>query len=225
MHRDAPSGWGLTANRTVYPFRGRFQGVMRGFFKKPSNRETLLFGWVGILVCAAGAMCIGLAVTGHRVASPWPVFVLCALSVAAERESIRLRPNLEVSVAPLAYVFAAVVFGPVAAVVVAAAGLLADLPRRDGERPKLRWLTWTAIRVVVAGCAALTAVAVLGGMGSSFLALFAAVAAALVAESAVDILLASITPVVRGTASLLDVVSSVGPAAVLSVPLHAPMVA
>jgi putative nucleotidyltransferase with HDIG domain len=170
-------------------------------------------------------MCAALVASGYGLPSPWAVAVLSVVSVGAERESIRLRPNLEVSVAPLAYVFAAVVFGPIPAVVVAAAGLLADLPRRDAERPILRWLTWTAIRIVVAGCAALAAVVVLSRMGSNFLALFAAVTAALVAETAVDIFLASITPVVRGTASVFDTVASVGPAVVVSVPLHAPMVA
>jgi putative nucleotidyltransferase with HDIG domain len=189
------------------------------------HREALLFSWVSMLVCGAAAMCVGLATTGHRLTDPWPVAVLSALSVGAERESIRLRPNLEVSVAPLAYVFAAVVFGPIAAIVVAAAGILADLPRRDAARPLLRWLTWTAIRVVVAGCAALAALVVLERMGTNFLSLFAAVAAALVIESVVDIVLASITPVVRGTASFLDTVTSVGPAVVVSVPLHAPMIA
>jgi len=225
------SGWGLTAKATVYPFRGRFQdleGLMTRFRTVSAvlrSRESLLISWVAALVCGAGAMCAGIALTGHTLRNPWPVAVLCILAVGAERESIRLRPNLEVSVAPLAYVFAAVVFGPLAGVVVAAAGLLVDLPRRDTARPILRWITWTAIRVIVAGFAGLAALAVLERLGSSFLAVCAAVAAALAVESVIDITLASITPVIRGTASLFDTVSSVGPTVVLSVPLHTPMVA
>jgi putative nucleotidyltransferase with HDIG domain len=170
-------------------------------------------------------MCGSLLSAGYRIDAVWPVAVLSLLAIGAERESIRLRPNLEVSVAPLAYVFAAVVFGPLAAVVVAASGLLADLPRRDVAQPVLRWATWTAIRIIVAGAAGLTAVAVQQQLGADFLGLFAAVAAALAVESVIDITLASVTPVVRGTGTWMDTVGSVGPTVVLSVPLHAPMVA
>jgi putative nucleotidyltransferase with HDIG domain len=222
---------GTDGNSTVYPFRGRFQDLEELMTRFPEvfaplrTRETLLFAWVTSLICGAGAMCAGIVLTGHGLSDPWPVGVLCILAVGAERESIRLRPNLEVSVAPLAYVFAAVIFGPLAGVVVAAAGLLADLPRRDTARPILRWMTWTAIRVIVAGFAGLAALGMLERLGASFLAVCAAVAVALAVESVIDITLASITPVVRGTASLFDTWSSVGPTVVLSVPLHTPMVA
>jgi putative nucleotidyltransferase with HDIG domain len=189
------------------------------------SRERLLLAWVGGLVSAAFAMCAALVADGYRIHHVWPVAVLALLAIGAERESIRLRPNLEVSVAPLAYVFAAVVFGPLEAVVVAAAGLLVDLPRRDAAQPVLRWATWTAIRIIVAGFAGLAAVAVLAKLGRGFLALFAAVAAALVVESIIDIALASITPVVRGTGAWMDTIGSVGPTVIVSVPLHTPMIA
>jgi putative nucleotidyltransferase with HDIG domain len=170
-------------------------------------------------------MCIALVATGHGVNDPWAVLVLSVVAVAAERECIRLGPNLEVSVAPLAYVFAAVVFGPLAGIAVAAAGLLADLPRRDTDQPVLRWATWTAIRTIVAGSAGLAALGMLNVLGHRFLALFAAVAVALAVEALIDIVLAAVTPVVRGTGALMDTIGSVGPAAILSVPLHAPMIA
>jgi putative nucleotidyltransferase with HDIG domain len=170
-------------------------------------------------------MCIALIATGHGVNDPWAVLVLSVVAVAAERECIRLGPNLEVSVAPLAYVFAAVVFGPLAGIAVAAAGLLADLPRRDTDQPVLRWATWTAIRVIVAGSAGLAALGMLNMLGHRFLALSAAVAVALAVEALIDIVLAAVTPVIRGTGALMDTIGSVGPAAILSVPLHAPMIA
>jgi putative nucleotidyltransferase with HDIG domain len=79
--------------------------------------------------------------------------------------------------------------------------------------------------MIVLGMAGLTAVGVLRQLGVSFLALFAAVASALVVESVADVSFSSVTPVIRGTGRLTDTVSSVGPALLLSVPLHAPMVA
>jgi len=131
-------------------------------------------------------MCVGLVLTGHGLGDPLVVAVLALLAVGAEHESIGLTPHLEVSVASLVCVFAAVVFGPLAAVLVGAAGLLADLPRRDVAQPVLRWATWTAIRIIVAGTAGLAAVAVLHQFGRGFLGLFAAVTAALIVEALTD---------------------------------------
>jgi putative nucleotidyltransferase with HDIG domain len=188
------------------------------------KRETLLLIWVGTLIAGAGAMCVGLLSAGYRVHHLLPVLVLAFLAIGAEHESISLTPQLEVSVSSLVCVFAAVVFGPLAGVLVGAAGLLADLPRRDVAQPVLRWMTWTAIRIVVAGAAGLSAVAVRSELPAGFLGLFAAVTAALVVESLTDMCLSSITPFIRGSGSLMGVVNSVGPALAVSVPLHAPMV-
>ena len=188
------------------------------------KRETLLLVWVGTLIVGAGAMCAGLLSAGYRVHHLLPVLVLALLAVGAEHQSIGLTPQLEVSVSSLVCVFAAVVFGPLAGVLVGAAGLLADLPRRDVAQPVLRWTTWTAIRIVVAGAAGLSAVAVRAELPAGFLGLFAAVTAALVVESLTDMCLSSITPFIRGSGSLMGVVNSVGPALAVSVPLHAPMV-
>jgi uncharacterized domain HDIG len=188
------------------------------------KRETLLLIWVGTLIVGAGAMCAGLLNAGYRVHHLLPVLVLALLAIGAEHQSIGLTPQLEVSVSSLVCVFAAVVFGPLAGVLVGAAGLLADLPRRDVAQPVLRWTSWTAIRIVVAGAAGLSAVAVRAELPVGFLGLFAAVTAALVVESLTDMCLSSITPFIRGSGSLMGVVNSVGPALAVSVPLHAPMV-
>ena len=76
-------------------------------------------------------MSAALVAGGQRLRDPIAVGVLAVVAVGAERGSIELDPELEVSISSLVYVFAAVVFGPLAGVAVAAAGLLIDLPRRD----------------------------------------------------------------------------------------------
>jgi putative nucleotidyltransferase with HDIG domain len=189
------------------------------------DRALALRLWVGSLTFAAAVMCLGLLAGGYGVHDPLVVAVLAALAVAAERESIRLTPQVEVSVASLVCVFAAVVFGPVAAVIVGAAGLLADLPRRDVAQPVLRWATWTAIRVITAGAAGLAAVAVSAHVGRDFLGLFEASVAAILVESVTDLCIAAVTPAIRGSASWRGTVKSVAPSLLLSIPLHAPMVA
>src|SRR5262249_61442936 len=120
------------------------------------------------------------------------------VAVAAEHESIRLSPAIEVSVASLVCLFAAVVCGPLAAVIVGGVGLLADLPRRDADQPTLRWMTWTSIRIVVAGAVGLTAMAVTrGGTADDFWSLFAAVTAAFLVDSALSVSLTLVAPAIR----------------------------
>jgi putative nucleotidyltransferase with HDIG domain len=188
-------------------------------------REHPLETWVFALVATAFSTCIALVATGYGVGEPIAVAVLAVVAVGAEHESIRITPNAEVSVASLVCIFAAVLFGPLAGILVGAAGLLADLPRRDVAQPILRWATWTSIRVIAAAAAGLTAAAVMRHAGHDFLGLFAGVAAAFGAESLIELCLASVAPALRQTGSWISSVRSVGPALVASVPLHAPMVA
>lgn len=191
----------------------------------PFRHKYLLVAWVALLVSGAATMCTGLALAGYRIGHPFSVGLLALLAIAAEREGIRLTATVEVSVASFLCIFAAVVFGPLPAVVVGGAGLLADLPRRDGTQPVLRWLTWTAIKVIVAGAVGLAAVAVLSATSSGFWGLFAAVSAAFVVETTTDVPLTLVAPAIRGTGSWTGTARTVVPALLASVPLQAPMVA
>ncbi len=170
-------------------------------------------------------MCAGLLAAGYRIEQPIAVAVLAVLAVGAERQSISLTPTTGVSVSSLVYVFAAVVLGPLSGAVVGAIGVLADLPRRDVPQPILRWGAWTSITFIVAASAGLAAAAVADATSGGFLALFAAVTAAFVVETVMDLTLASVTRVIRGTSTILSVVRSLGPALLGSVPLYAPVVA
>jgi len=218
----------LTAFVTLYPFRGTIkQGLSRlpDIHRLALKRDKVLIGWIALLVWGATAMCVGLILAGYRLGHPMATCVLAVLAVAAEREGIRLTPTVEVSVASFLCVFAAVIFGPVSAVVVGGSGLLADLPRRDCAQPILRWMTWTAIRVIVAGATGLAAVAVTRATSPGFLAIFGAVGAAFLVETTSDVGLTAIAPAIRATASWRDTVRTVGQVHIASVPLQAPMVA
>lgn len=170
-------------------------------------------------------MCIGLLAAGYRIDQPIVVAVLVVLAIGAERQSISLTPNAEVSVSSLVYIFAAVVLGPLSGAVVGAASVLANLPRRDVPQPILRWAAWTSITFIVAGAAGLAAAAVSGATSRGFLGLFAAVVAAFTVETVADLWLGSVAPLIRGTSTIFGSVRSVGPALLGSVPLYAPVVA
>jgi hypothetical protein len=82
-----------------------------------------------------------LAASGWRLNHPVAIAVLAIVAFAAERESIRLSPTIEVSVASIVCIFALSSAGPPRCGRRWWVGLLADLPRRDGDKPTLRWLT------------------------------------------------------------------------------------
>lgn len=188
------------------------------------SRELALEAWVATLSFGALALTGGLVASGYRLHQPAALAVLALLALVADHESIRLSPSVEVTIASLVCVFAAVVLGPLSGIVVAAVGLLRDLPRRDTERPILRWATWTSKRVIATGAAGLTAAAVMSGGSRGFVGLFAAVAAAFSVEAVVDLALVSVAPAIRGTSSVRASVRAVGPTFLVSLPVHVPTV-
>jgi putative nucleotidyltransferase with HDIG domain len=211
-------------SRAYMRFFQLLQGKLAEGQSASTKREIWLAAWITALASGAIAMAAGLVAAGYGLGQPVAVLVLAALAVGAERESIRLTPSAEVSIASLVAVFAAVALGPLAGIVVGASGLLADLPRRDAAQPILRWINWTSIRVIVIGLAGLAAAAVIGAADRGFWGIFGAVTAAFAVEAACDVALGSVAPVIRQTLTFRSAASSVGPALLASVPLYAPMV-
>ncbi len=184
----------------------------------------MLEAWVLGLTLSAAGLCVGLLDAGYRIHQPAAVAVLAALALAADYGSIRISPLIEASVASLVCVFAAVVLGPLAGAVVATAGLLRDLPRRDTDQPILRWASWTSKRVIATVGAGLTAGAVQSHGGRAFLVIFAAVAAAFIVETIVGEALAVVAPAIRRTTSVAAALRDVVSSDLVSLPLHVPTV-
>lgn len=189
-------------------------------------RQILLGVYAGLLATLCLALALSLVVSGQRLGNIYALAALVVVAVLAERQSIRLTPKgpqgegIEASVASLVFIFAGVVFGPLSAMVVGMAGLLVDL-----RRPYTRWVIWTGGRGLVAGFAGLAALTIGAGGGSPFWLFFAAAAVACLVEAGLDLLLSSLTPVIRGTGTFKDLVRAFGPLLVASVPLHAPVIA
>jgi len=189
------------------------------------DADFALQAWVALLGVGALSMCAALVGAGYGLEQPLPVAVLAALAIGAEHECIKLTPHAEVSVGSLVCVFAAVVFGPLAGAVVGAAGVLADLPRRDVAQPILRWMTWTSIRFIATAAAGLTAASVATVATAGFWSVFGAVAAAFAVETTTDLGLGAVAPAIRQSSTVGGSVKVLGPALIGSVPLHAPVVA
>jgi putative nucleotidyltransferase with HDIG domain len=136
---------------------------------------------------------------------------------------VKLSATAEISVASLVLVFAAVLFGPLAAMVVGTAALLGSF-----GRPFIKSVIWTSIGAIVAGAAGLAAAGIEGPGGAATASiglLLAAVAAASLTEAFADLALGSVTTVIRRTGTFRTAAGIVGPLLMASVPLHTPVIA
>jgi putative nucleotidyltransferase with HDIG domain len=199
--------------------------VFTRFAPRVGHADARVVIYVAALVVAAIAMVGALVATGFRPGPPLAIAAMALVALAVERQSIRLSPTIEASVAALPFIFAGVAYGPLSAVIVGAAGVLVDLFRTDDEHPRLRWLAWTANRSLVAGGAGLAAFAVGGPRSHSFGLILLAVAAASIAEALIDLVLSSATIVVRRRGSFRDLTRAVGPLLLASIPLYTPLIA
>jgi putative nucleotidyltransferase with HDIG domain len=97
------------------------------------------------------------------------VLGLALVAAVAERGRVRLDSTTEVSISVLPTVFAAAVFGPLAALIVSVSSLLGDAPiavlsRRtsvDRSAPALKWGVFTCIRAIYGAAAGFAAAATL----------------------------------------------------------------
>src|SRR3712207_4802294 len=123
------------------------------------------------------------------------------------------------SVAALPILFAAVSYGPIAAMVVGAASIILDF-----ERPYTRWLIWTSSRSIAGGIAG-TAVLALPFDVSTFPTAVAGVAIAALAEAIVDVLLNGLTVRVRRSGSFRETVLAMTRLLTSTIPLYTPVLA
>jgi putative nucleotidyltransferase with HDIG domain len=205
---------------SISPIRGSLKSISTRRARRielflESHTHALLYAYTAVLAVAAATLVAALALNGYGLGPPLAVAALAILAVLAERQSIRLTPSVEISIASLIFVFAAVVFGPLAAIVVGASGLLADL-----RRPLLRWALWTSSRVIVAGVVGLTAAALDAQTTLNIVVLAGAVAAAVMVEPLADLALHSLTLVIRRTGSARELIRATGPLLLVAVPLH-----
>jgi putative nucleotidyltransferase with HDIG domain len=179
-----------------------------------------IYAWTVSLWLAA--LLVGLRLSyGAAVPSIWIIGGLAVLAAIAERQSVPLTRNTEASVAFLPFVFAAVAFGPFAALIV---GALAGLG--DFRRPYLRWAVYLPVRSLTAAAAGLAATAV----GSpdhrtAFGEILLASLAASVANLGADLLFNLGTQAVRRAGSPYTLLRTLGPLIFVLAPLYTPLIA
>jgi putative nucleotidyltransferase with HDIG domain len=177
-----------------------------------------------IYVCSlalATAVTFSALLTAGYLPSSWAgVIGLGAVAALGERGRIKLSNTLDVSISLLPAVFAAVLFGPIAAMLVFGASVVGL------EMPIVGRVAYFCSRALTgaaaAGAAAAAASLVAGGGTGAVIA--ASTAAALVAE-VLDACFASMTYWLRGYGSWFEAARELVPVIVASVPLYSSAVA
>lgn len=173
--------------------------------------------------CLATAALLTWTALIERVGPPdatwWIVALLAAVAFLAERQCVAIGANTEMSISVLPILFAAVVFGPVAAMIVGACSLLGEF-----GRPYTRWVVWTSSRALIGASAGL---AVLGlvDRASSFGAVLLAVALAASVQAAGDIVLNGLTVAIRRSGSVRETARAIARLTASTLPLYTPVLA
>jgi putative nucleotidyltransferase with HDIG domain len=162
--------------------------------------------------------------SGDAIKTPWVVLILAFAAAAAERGTVRIASTIESSVGLLPALFAAVVFGPFAAMSISGASMLGDLRRRPGvPLPHLRWIVYTCSRTLTGAAAGF--VAMLGShlVSNDVAAIALATVFAASALEFLDIFFFSVTMRLRGK-DVLEALRAVVPLKLSGLPLFAPVV-
>jgi putative nucleotidyltransferase with HDIG domain len=191
---------GTDGTRIVYPLRGIVQ-VARTL-AVDAHRRTVVY--VGFLASSALVTAGVLFVSGYGLEAPVAVVALGATAAIAERSSVHVTRTTEQSISVLPTLFAAVLFGPLAAAVVGGASMLGDpelVSHGDPDRaPRLKWATYTSTRFIGGAAMGLAAQAALAFVPSTLGGLIAATLVGALIGELLEVAFALITGVVRGRA-------------------------
>jgi putative nucleotidyltransferase with HDIG domain len=189
---------------------------LRSFFWDLEARSRV---YAGSLAAAALLTWLALLASGEQLPEPWIVLGLATVAAAAERGSVRLSKSVEGSISTLPILFAAVLFGPLAAGLVGAASMLGDL-----RAPHSRFFAYTGSRAITGAVAGLMAQAA-APLGQSTLASIAySTLAGAIAGETLDLAFVLLARRVRAIDNA-GMVRSHAPILALSATLYAPLVA
>jgi putative nucleotidyltransferase with HDIG domain len=186
--------------------------------------SVILTAYATLLVGGAATTAIVLAVGGQEIGNVWVVFVLALAAAAAERQTVTISSTTEVSVGLLPVLFAAVVFGPLAALFISATSMAGDLRRRPGvPLPFLKWIIYTSARSITGTAAGLAAAAGTGIVKNDIAGIALATGLAAITLDAFDVFFFSLTMWLRGN-DVREGLRAVVPVKSSSLPLFVPVV-
>ncbi len=156
-------------------------------------------GYAAVLALTSITVAAVLTALNYGLGDRWTVAALCVIAAISERGLVRLTTTTSQSISILPTLFAAVLFGPLAAMLVGAASLLGEV----GQPPHLKWVTYTSSRAFNGAATGLAASYCLSLSSSDFVATAARV---------------------RGTRSPWELLRTGAPIIASAVPLYTPLV-
>jgi putative nucleotidyltransferase with HDIG domain len=180
-----------------------------------------MLAYAATLSLAAVGLAAALVITTTVSGSFWVVLLLAVVAAIAERGSVQMSStmDLEESISLLPILFAAVLLGPLAGLVVGGASMLGDF-----RQPYLRSMVYTATRAIGGGVTGLVAVLVTDVASSQLGAIVVATLVGAVTAQLLDIGFACLTVWLRRTTRPRDTARTIAPVALSAVPLYAPVV-
>jgi putative nucleotidyltransferase with HDIG domain len=176
--------------------------------------------YIGVVVTAAAATTVGVALRYEHHLNVAAVLGLCAVAAFGERGQIALRGEMKLSISLLPAIFAATLFGPLAAIIVFAASV-AGMTRFPPAGRVAYLATRSLTGALAAGAAALAGDALASGTGAVVAAATAASVTAQIADAGVATFLYSL----RRKGPWREAARDLAPVVATSVPLYGPAVA
>lgn len=175
--------------------------------------------YLGFLLATAAGLVFGLVSTEHGLGSPWAVGALAVIAAVAERGRVRVNSTTELSISLLPMLFAAVAFGPLAAMIVGAGSMLGGL-----RPPYLKWAVFTCSESIAGAGTGLAAGYAASITSGSLGAVAAATLVGALTAQLLDALFGSVTLYLRRTGRIRNYFDTLLPVVVTSVPLYTPVV-
>jgi putative nucleotidyltransferase with HDIG domain len=197
----------------------RIKRIPEGLLKSGQSVEPGVSVFATSLVTVAFALASALVLMGYPLGNIWAIAALSGAATIAERGKIEINSTAKASISLFPQLIAAVLFGPLAAMVVSVASMLGDFPR-----PYVRWLTYASGRSIGAACAGLVAFQI-GGSHDDATRLAVATIGAVLTAQASDVAFGALLFKLRGHGNPLALLRTLGPLLVTALPLYAPVVA
>jgi putative nucleotidyltransferase with HDIG domain len=216
---DAPQ-LGTNGRSKLIPLLGDFS---RGFLQDLSTsriNDGALLVYVSCLAISAVGISAGLVASGFGLQAAWGALALAGVAAVAERAGVRLNATTEASIALVPTVFAAVLFGPIAAMIVGAASMIGDF-----RRPCVRWLAYTSSRGITGAAAGLASIGASTLSRSVVAEVALATLAAAVAAEGLDVGFAAIINKLRRNGGWAEAVWTLLPIGLGFVAMYAPLIA
>ena len=178
-----------------------------------------ILAWVTALAVAAISLAAVLGVSGWGLGKVGVVLGLAAVAAIAELSRVTLNDETEESISLIPTIFAAVLFGPLASMLVAAVSYSSHF-----RRPYMKWVSYTSSRAITGALAGLAAMVAAPTTTSRFAAIVIATTAGTLVAQALDAVFAIVVARLRGN-SVRSLLVAVGAPNAAAIPLYAPVVA